>query len=325
MALTQLSADPRPTYGVQHANVRLTSRFTVLGNQLLQDPGLSMTARGLAGYIQSLRPGVPISIEALAKVAPEGKIRIASALRELEAAGYLKRVREQLPDGTYVTRTISYNHPRAMTRQAAAPRPAPKPKPAPEPVPQAPEPEPEPEPVQPEPVPQAPEPEPEPVQPEPAPEPEAAPEPEPEPEAPEPEPEATPHSAAVRRASTDILIRLRRVDSRLLLGARDIESLAPRVEPWLERASPDAIIAVLTARLPHALENPAGLIAHRLREQLPPRLEPERRRANYVPPDPFQSCVTCDLAYRAPAPGGQCRDCREDGLSPSSASHPPSW
>ncbi|MCX5196406.1 helix-turn-helix domain-containing protein [Streptomyces sp. NBC_00249] len=303
MASQQVIARPRSAYGVRHSNIRHASKFTVLGNHLLQHDELSLTARGLAAYIQSLPPGTPISIKDLARRLPEGEIRIAAALRELEAHGYLRRIREQLPDGRFVTRTISYNHPQAMTRPMPAAAVAPEPEPVPEP-----EPEPEPEPQA-----EAPEPEPEPVHaPEPEPEPEVeapAPEPEPEPDAaPAPAPAPAPPSPR-RQAAMTILARLRRVDHRLLLGQRDIDRLADGVEVWLDRGgSMDGITAALTARLPHPLTNPAGLIAHRLKAQLPPILEAEFKRAAYVPPDPFQTCPTCDRAFRSPSPGW-CGDC----------------
>ncbi|MFF7500251.1 helix-turn-helix domain-containing protein [Streptomyces lavendulae] len=276
MALRHLSAPPRPPYGVHHSNVRHTTRYTVVGNHLIQNPKISLTARGLGAYIQSLPPGTPIGIKELARRVPEGEIRIASALRELEAHGYLKRVREQLPDGRFVTRTISYNHPKASLTAPPPPPPPPPPEPEPEPAP----------------MPEA----------EPAPEPE----PEPEPEPPSPR----------RQAAMTLLARLRRIDHRLLLGQRDIERLAGDVEVWLERgASMDAITTALTARIPHPLTNPAGLIAHRLKAQLPPILEPESRRAAPVRPHPMQNCTRCDRGFRGPAPG-TCGGCSEDPPPP---------
>ncbi|MEV7727245.1 helix-turn-helix domain-containing protein [Streptomyces sp. NPDC087917] len=289
MAVEQVSAPPRAPYGVHHANVRHTTRYTVIGNHLIQNAKMTLTARGLGAYIQSLPPGTPVGIKELARRVPEGEIRIAAALRELEAHGYLKRVREQLPNGRFVTRTVSYNRPRKMTHSAPPP-PPPRDLPNPPDLPPAPEPEPEPEP---EPLAPAWEPAP-PVEPEPT----SAPSPEP------PEP-PTPR----RRAAMDILARLRRTDPRLLLGQRDIDRLADGVETWLERGgTTDSIISVLTARVPDPVTNPAGLIAHRLKAQLPPVLEAEFRRSAYVPPDPFQTCPTCDRAFRSPSPGW-CDDC----------------
>ncbi|MFG2876266.1 helix-turn-helix domain-containing protein [Streptomyces sp. NPDC048337] len=253
----------------------------MIGNHLLQNPRLTLTARGLGGYIQSLPPGTRIGIKDLARRLPEGEARIASALRELEAHGYLRRIKEQLPDGRIVTRTVSYNHPKAATEG----RPASPPPPPPQSEPPAPEPVAEP----------APEPEPEPV-------------PEPWPAGP-PGPPAPPSPG--RRAAVALLGGLRRTDPRLLLGERDIERLAGGVEAWLDRgATFDAVTAVLTARVPDPVRNPAGLIAHRLAAQLPPELEPLFRRAAFVPPDPFQTCDTCDRAFRSPAPG-RCADCTD--------------
>ncbi|MFF7076387.1 helix-turn-helix domain-containing protein [Streptomyces lavendulae] len=282
MALRHLSAPPRPPYGVHHSNVRHTTRYTVVGNHLIQNPKISLTARGLGAYIQSLPPGTPIGIKELARRVPEGEIRIASALRELEAHGYLKRVREQLPDGRFVTRTISYNHPKASLTAPPAPPPPPQ-EPEPAPMPEA----------------------------EPAPEPE----PEPEPQQAEPEPEPEPPSSR-RRAAMTLLARLRRIDHRLLLGQRDIERLADGVEVWLERGgSTDGITTALTARIPHPLTNPAGLIAHRLKAQLPPLLETASGRVAPVRPHPMQNCTRCDRGFRGPAPG-TCGGCSEDPPPP---------
>ncbi|MFG2387328.1 helix-turn-helix domain-containing protein [Streptomyces lavendulae] len=288
MALQQSSAHPRPPYGVHHSNVRHTTRYTVVGNHLIQNPKISLTARGLGAYIQSLPPGTPIGIKELARRVPEGEIRIASALRELEAHGYLKRVREQLPDGRFVTRTISYNHPKASLTAPPPPSPPPPPPPDPEPEPEpAPMPEAEPAPE--------PEPEPEPQGAEPAPAP--APEPEPEPEPPSPR----------RQAAMTLLARLRRIDHRLLLGQRDIERLADDVEVWLERgASMDAITTALTARIPHPLTNPAGLIAHRLKAQLPRSWTRSPDAPPPYAPTPCRTAraATAASAARPPAPAG---------------------
>ncbi|MEU9801846.1 hypothetical protein [Streptomyces sp. NPDC051000] len=77
--------------GVQHVTTRHTSRFTVVGNHLAQHRGLSGSARGVGVYIQSVRSGSPVGIDDLCGEFPEGATRLASALRELEAHGYLER------------------------------------------------------------------------------------------------------------------------------------------------------------------------------------------------------------------------------------------
>jgi hypothetical protein len=112
--------------GLVHDNTRHTSRFTVIGNHLAQHPSLSGLAIGLAVYIQSLPAGARVDIKTLAARFPEGTTRIAAALRELEAHGYLRRERERLPGGRIVTRTTSCNQPGrrrdAHAPKAAAPR-----------------------------------------------------------------------------------------------------------------------------------------------------------------------------------------------------------
>ncbi|MFG3046873.1 helix-turn-helix domain-containing protein [Streptomyces sp. NPDC048241] len=97
--------------GLIHDNSRHTARFTVIGNHLAQHADLSLLAIGLGTHIQSLPPGARIDIKSLAARFPEGATRIAAALRELEKHGYLRRVRERVPGGRIVTRTISCNQP----------------------------------------------------------------------------------------------------------------------------------------------------------------------------------------------------------------------
>ncbi|WP_406476632.1 helix-turn-helix domain-containing protein [Streptomyces sp. NBC_01615] len=126
MTAQQPSAPPRARSGpsgpgIVHVTERHHERFTVVGNHLAQHPELSLMAIGLATHIQSLPKGTPVGIKALAARFPEGEIRIAAALRELEAHGYLARIKERLPSGRVVTRTISYNRPRLATSPAAAP------------------------------------------------------------------------------------------------------------------------------------------------------------------------------------------------------------
>jgi hypothetical protein len=98
--------------GVIHENEPHTENFTVVGNHLLQHPELSLLAIGLAVHIQSLPAGAPVGIKTLAGRFPEGEIRIAAALRELEEHGYLTRARERLHSG-------ASDHPDDLVQQAA--------------------------------------------------------------------------------------------------------------------------------------------------------------------------------------------------------------
>ncbi|WP_328881024.1 helix-turn-helix domain-containing protein [Streptomyces sp. NBC_00299] len=115
--------------GVEHVNEPHHDQFVVVGNDLAQHPELSLTAIGLAVHIQSLPARTPVGIKTLAAKFPEGEIRVAAALRELEAHGYLARTKERLQSGRVVTRTISYNRPGVAAARAAmkpaAPRTAP--------------------------------------------------------------------------------------------------------------------------------------------------------------------------------------------------------
>ncbi|WP_329380996.1 helix-turn-helix domain-containing protein [Streptomyces sp. NBC_01351] len=309
MALQQLSAGSRASSrvragtaqsGVVHVNVRHADHYTVIGNHLAQHRELSLTARGLALYIQSLPAGAKVGIKRLTDRFPEGEVRIASALRELEAYGYLERSRVRLAGGQVVTRTVSYNRPRGVPpvappqveERVAGPVAVPEPVPVPVPV-SAPLSEPPSAPV-----------------------PVRIPEPEPEPEpGPVVEAASVPALAAdrpttrVRKEAEDLLARLRADDPRLLLAEAAVKQLAPGVSAWLDRgADPEAVRHVLASDLPADLRRPAGLIAHRLKTGLPPRMPSAPLARPVRRPDPLQNCDGCDRAFRAPEPG-RCRDC----------------
>ncbi|MFF2234181.1 hypothetical protein [Streptomyces anulatus] len=328
-ALTRALAEvpgPLPTSGVIHIAIPHTDRFTIVGNHLAQHPDLSCTAVGIAVRIQSLPQGIEIGIKALAARCREGEKRIAAALRELEAFGYLQRVRDRLPSGRFITRTVFCNQPTALVRsgptapqQPAAParRPAqaPVPMPAPTTAPATapagartppPGPDTSAPPVPPPPL----------IAAHPAPlfvplvPPPTAPKPPPAPLSRPDEP--TPE---LNRAATALLSDLRRHAPQLTLSETDIRHLVPGVAAWLERAThPDAVRRTLTTDLPHPLRHPAKLLKHRLTALLPPPLPgahdltaPARPRITVTP---FQTCDDCDRAFRSPTPG-HCRDCRE--------------
>ncbi|MEU2776901.1 helix-turn-helix domain-containing protein [Streptomyces sp. NPDC007162] len=266
-----------------HVNVRLTMRYTVVDNRLLQHRELSLTAIGLAGHIQSLPTGARVDIKSLTGRFPEGEVRIAAALRELEAHGYLSRTRERLPNGRVVSRTVSYNRPTGV-EEGREVTPTPRPAPAPVPLldqthPPAPAPAPPPRPPKP------------------------------------PLPEPTRSTPDPQRTAATLLSRLHHDDPRLLLPEREVRRLAPAVDAWLERgASPEAVRRTLTSCLPpEPLRHPAGLLAHRLTEYLPPPSPPAPPR-----PLPFQDCDGCDRPFRAAQPG-RCRDCRTHQPLPRAA------
>ncbi|MGW4271515.1 helix-turn-helix domain-containing protein [Streptomyces seoulensis] len=276
------------TGGLIHRNTRHTARFTVIGNHLAQHRELSLLAIGLGVHLQSLPAGARVDIKSLTARFPEGATRIAAALRELEAHGYLRRRRERVPDGRIVTRTISCNQPAAAHHESHPPRERRGTHPQRErrgthpqrekggTRPQRERGESREGRTPPRPLPAVPRP-------------------------------AHP-APALLQAAADLLADLRRHDSRLLLSARDAAHLAPGVAAWLEReAGAAGVRRALTADLPpEGLRRPAALLAHRLTAQLPP---PPPFRAPPSVRHPFQTCDRCDRAFRAPHPG-HCRDCR---------------
>ncbi|MFJ9117937.1 helix-turn-helix domain-containing protein [Streptomyces sp. NPDC102394] len=130
------------TGGLVHDHTRHTTRFTVIGNHLAQHPELSLLAIGLATHIQSLPQRAHVDIKTLAARFPEGATRIAAALRELEAHGYLRRERRRVSGGRIVTRTVSCNQPgRSGDNHIPHPkRPRPKRESEPKPLPPVPRP-----------------------------------------------------------------------------------------------------------------------------------------------------------------------------------------
>ncbi|MDX3383767.1 helix-turn-helix domain-containing protein [Streptomyces niveiscabiei] len=240
-----LPADFSP-HGVTHVTVRHRSHFTVIGNHLAQHTDLSLTAIGLATHIQSLPPGTRVDIKTLTEKFDEGEVRIARALRELEAYGYLRRVRQRLASGHVVTRTVSYNNPGAYGSKAPGdddPPVPPKPKAQP--------------PVRTEP---------------PTP-------PKPKPPLPTPTTDNPEHTASAKA----LLITLHLTDARLLLRRKDVTDLTPAVATWLERGVPlEKIRTTLTTALPTPLHHAPALLAHRLTDHLPPPLPPTAPRPHPV-------------------------------------------
>ncbi|WP_231158201.1 helix-turn-helix domain-containing protein [Streptomyces sp. CNZ748] len=281
----------RTTGGLQHDNTRHTTRFTVIGNHLAQHRELSLLAIGLGTHLQSLPKGAPADIKSLAARFPEGAVRIAAALRELETHGYLRRERVRTSTGRIVTRTTSCNQPAAARRPAEAPsRTTAEPPPQPQPLPQ----------------PQGA------CQ-------ERAPRDTREQRAPRKPLPAVPRPGcsvpALFRAAADLLADLHRHEPRLLLSTTDTAHLAPGVAAWLERdVTPAAVRRALTADLPpEGVRRPAAFLAHRLADQLPPP-PPFRAPAAAPPPvrHPLQNCEGCDRAFRSPDSATRCRDCRTD-------------
>ncbi|GGV78191.1 DNA-binding protein [Streptomyces griseoloalbus] len=303
MAEKKTSPVPRPIQGVRrsttpsgvtHVRTYQSGQYVVIGHHLAQHRELSLTAIGLAAHILSVPEGAPVDIRSLAERFPEGRDRIAFALRELEAHGYLERVREHTEAGRLVTRTYAHHTPSSVrltgrpvpvgpvevhagAHEAAVAAEAGEP---PQEDDQAGHQPPTPD---------------------------------------QPEPVAQPRDDAPRdelhEKAVTLLAGLRRTDPRLTLSLRDVNRMAPGVVDWLKRgATPAAVHHTLTADLPVLMKHPAGVIAYRLRELLPPHLPPAPvpvADTGIVPHGrhPFQDCDGCDRVFRAPSPG-RCRDCR---------------
>lgn len=315
MAEQKPNPAPRPNQGLRrstthsgviHVRTYQSGQYVLIGNHLAQHHALSLTAIGLAAHILSVPEGSLVDIRSLTLRFPEGRDRIAVALRELEEHGYLRRVREHTREGRLVTRTYVHHLPCTQPPKAASASGAVRPRAVPSAVVHAADEvqEPSPEGDQP-----AERPADVPVEP-PAPAESGA------SDVPVPEPQPQPEPGPRHEEAADLLLGLRRTDERLTLSARDVNRLAPSVVAWLERgASPAAVHRTLTADLPLALKHPAGVIAYRLRELLPPPLPPAPAAPRVTVaegvrrPDPFQDCDGCERVFRSAEPG-RCRDCR---------------
>ncbi|MCX4731684.1 helix-turn-helix domain-containing protein [Streptomyces sp. NBC_01363] len=299
-APSPVPGDATPSSGVIHINFRHAAGFTVIGNHLAQHRGLSLSAIGLAAHIQSLPAGARIGIKRLAERFPESETRIAAALRELEAHGYLHRSRVRLADGRIATRTVSYNQPGAVTHPVAASRPRTAPsKPTPPPPPRVTTPEPRPAPA-----------------PAPAPQPALVPAPTARTTPPPPLPQPQQLTPELQRVATALLADLRRHAPQLVLSEGGIHALAPGVATWLDRdAHPDTVRHALTTDLPTPLKHPAKLLRHRITTLLPPPLPGAQDVVVIARPGvvviPLQNCDRYDRAFRSRHPG-HCRDCRTD-------------
>ncbi|MGW2650861.1 helix-turn-helix domain-containing protein [Streptomyces sp. NPDC001393] len=297
--------------GVTHVRTYQSGQYVVVGNHLAQHRELSLTAIGLATHILSVPEGTPVDIRSLADRFPEGRDRIASALRELEAHGYLARVREHTESGRLVTRTYVHHTPVPDHAAAIAPlRAAERPVSTtgtrdgrPEAGAEAQEP---------------------PEEDDQAPHREDEPELEPE-AAPAPPARLAPDTLADRHhdRAVALLARLRRTDERLALSQRQVDRLAPAVVAWFTVGATEAAVhRALTTGLPEDMPHPAGVLAYRLHALLPVPLPARPMPSAMVGMQsgagrrpPFQTCDGCERAFRAPLPG-RCRDCRADRTVP---------
>ena len=81
--------------------VEKSSNYTVMSNAHLRDDRLSLKAIGLLSKILSLPENWDYTIAGLTHICCEGKAAVATAIRELEAAGYIERRQLRTPDGSF--------------------------------------------------------------------------------------------------------------------------------------------------------------------------------------------------------------------------------
>lgn len=245
--------------------------FTPLGNDVLRDSRLSFCARGILAHLLSQPDGKRDDIRTLTERTPEGRERVASAMRELERFGYLKRTKRRSPEGQIYTEVEVFETPEGPTwpvtpgtgfpgsgGSAASPG-------GDHPVNDRVE--------------------------------------EPTPAAPPP----AAHADAGRedelgeeaKASADLLARIARTEPRLAIGRREALRLAPLVTEWRRRGASELhVISSLTAGLPRdGVHHPARFIESRLVAKMP--TEP------HVTPARFE-CDECGVPILAP---GACRSC----------------
>ena len=248
-----------------------TRFYTTLGNEVLRDNRLSFCARGILGHLLSLPDGQRGDIRTLAERTPEGRERVASALRELETFGYLKRAVRRTPEGRVYTEVDVFDTPKTPSVQVA-------------PTPGFPgsggldassdgdhhfkqrdE-----EPIHPAP--------------------------------PTEDAEAGREDDGDKEteASAELLARVARTESKLSLGRGEALRLAPLVTEWRRRGASDLhVINALTAGLPRGgVYHPARFIESRLRSKMPA----ERGVA--------PSRLECDECGVPVAASGLCRSCR---------------
>ena len=81
--------------------IQRSGGYTVLPNGILRDTGLSLKTKGLFAIILSLPEGWDYSVAGLASVAGCGRDAIRGALKEMETAGYLTRMRAHGEGGKF--------------------------------------------------------------------------------------------------------------------------------------------------------------------------------------------------------------------------------
>jgi hypothetical protein len=91
--------------------IRIKNRYGTVPNALLNSDQISFKAKGIYAYIQSKPDDWDFSVERISSQVKEGKPSISSALKELENAGYLTRIRYQAEFGYWVSEYVLHEFP----------------------------------------------------------------------------------------------------------------------------------------------------------------------------------------------------------------------
>lgn len=86
---------------------RHASGWTGIPNAALEDDSLSFKARGILAWLLAKPDGWTIRAEAIERAGKEGREAVRSGMRELIAAGYVRRIRVRVggPGGQWITET----------------------------------------------------------------------------------------------------------------------------------------------------------------------------------------------------------------------------
>jgi hypothetical protein len=79
----------------------IKNRYATVPNNLIENPNISLKAKGLYAYIQSKPDGWDFSAERISKSCKEGLDSVRMGLIELENAGYLQRIKSKDEKGLF--------------------------------------------------------------------------------------------------------------------------------------------------------------------------------------------------------------------------------
>lgn len=93
------------------SKLKVMNQFGVAPNSLLNNPDISLKAKGLFAFMQSKPENWDFTVKNIESQSKEGIDSIRSAILELESAGYLVRRRYQVEKGHWQVEYQLYDHP----------------------------------------------------------------------------------------------------------------------------------------------------------------------------------------------------------------------